>query len=166
MTSSTELDLLVIRLARVGEVFVDPHIEPHCEFFGSEQPRPTTLPPEHDVDATQNRLNFSWRQPFGMIAETSPIDRCELRDVGYRIAVEPRVLLRQEDVAGSGRGAHVARENDGHGGLDRRAIEGVALEDRLWTLEVRLRTTKLREVVPIDVTVRDLRHYHGFLFMV
>jgi hypothetical protein len=40
-----------------------------------------------------------------MIAEESPIDRCELRDAGHRIAVEAGVLLRQQDVVGGGRGA-------------------------------------------------------------
>src|SRR6185436_20623276 len=101
-----------------------------------------------------------------MIAEESPIDLCELRDIGHRIAVEAGVLPRQQDVAGGGRDAQIARENDDHGGLDGGAIESVALEDGDGALEAWLRTTRLCEIVPVDITLRDLRRYHGFLFMV
>jgi hypothetical protein len=82
-----------------------------------------------------------------MVAEKSPIERGELRDVGHRIAVDAGVLLRQQDIDGGGRGAQVAREDDDHGGLDRGAIDSVTLEDCDGTLEASLRTTRLCEVV-------------------
>jgi hypothetical protein len=82
------------------------------------------------------------------LLEAGVIDRLELRDVGDRILLEARGLVRQEDVARHGGELRVGREDHDDGGGDRRTIEIITLDDDDGAIEAWLRAPGLGKVVP------------------
>ncbi len=85
------------KLARSGAL---PAEQRACCCSAGSETAATTSGRAYDVNAAQNGLHLRWRETPGIVAKQSPIDRCAMRDVGHRIAVEPGVLLRQQDDLG------------------------------------------------------------------